>query len=633
MTIHQILLKYWGYSDFRPLQEEIIHSVLSGKDTLALLPTGGGKSLCFQIPALALEGTCIVVSPLIALMKDQVDNLKKRGIPAASLHSGMHPDEIDIILGNCRYGNVKILYVSPERLQSQKLRETIRHLKVNLIAVDEAHCISQWGYDFRPPYLEIAAIRPLQPNVPILALTATATPEVVKDIQKKLEFREENLFQKSFERKNLTYLVIKEEDKRNRLLRILEKVKGTGIIYVRNRRETKEIADFLVRSNISADFYHGGLDSGTRDKRQLAWTREQKRIIVSTNAFGMGIDKPNVRLVVHLDLPDSIEAYFQEAGRGGRDEKQAYAVLLFDESDITGARQQLLKSFPELNLIRDVYQALGNYFQLPVGMGKDAQYGFDLPHFAEQYGFQPVAVFHCLKFLEKEGYLLLSEGVRQPSRVYIKASKEELYRFQVEHEILDNFIKTLLRSYSGILSDFTPINESELARRVNIPVAKVEEYLKYLEKLTLLDYLPATDKPRIIFLQERVDSRYLTISSEVYLDRKRDAENRLEMMINYVVSQNKCRSQYLLSYFGEINSRRCGKCDVCIERNKINLNELEFKQVVDIIKPVLKNRECSLEEIVVAAVEIDEDKVLKTLQWLIENEKVIMSSNRKYKWR
>ncbi len=633
MTLHQILLKYWGYSNFRPLQEEIIQSVLDGKDTLTLLPTGGGKSLCFQVPALARDGVCLVISPLIALMKDQVDNLKKRGIPAAAIYSGMHADEIDIILGNCKFGNIKLLYLSPERLITAKMRESIKRMKVSLLAVDEAHCVSQWGYDFRPPYLQIASIRSIIPGVPVMALTATATPKVVKDIQRKLEFKKENVFQKSFERKNLTYLVLKEEDKLKRLVKILSKVRGPGIVYVRNRRQTKEIAEHLQRNNISADFYHAGLDPKTRDNRQSAWINEEKRIIVSTNAFGMGIDKPNVRVVVHLDLPDSIEAYFQEAGRGGRDEKRAYAVLLYETADILDSRHNLSISFPELDTIRDVYQALGNYFQLPVGMGKDQQFDFDLGAFAEQYNFQPVIVYNCLKFLEKEGFVMLTEGLHQPSKVYIKAAKEELYRFQVEHEPFDHFIKTMLRSYSGILSDFTMFSEQELARRSNLSLEKVITNLKHLARLQILDYIPQTDKPRIIFIQERLDTRDLTISPENYRDRLKDAEKRLEKMIGYAETANKCRSQALLAYFGECNTKRCGKCDVCIKRNKISLNEMEFDRIVEIIKPVLKTKPCTMEDLVVAADPIHEDKIIRAVQWLIDNEKIVMDRERRFRWK
>ena len=466
----------------------------------------------------------------------------------------------------------------------------------------------------------------------MLALTATATPKVVKDIQRRLEFKKENVFQKSFERKNLTYLVLKEEDKLKRLVKIISKVKGPGIVYVRNRRHTKEIAEYLQKNKISADFYHAGLDPRTRDLRQSAWINEEKRIIVSTNAFGMGIDKPNVRVVVHLDLPDSIEAYFQEAGRGGRDEKRAYAVLLYETSDVLDSRHNLALSYPELKTIRDVYQALGNYFQLPVGMGRDLACDFDLAAFADQYKFQPVIVFNCLKFLEKEGFVMLTEGLRQPSRVFIKAQKEELYRFQVEHEPFDHFIKTMLRSYSGILSGFVIFSEAELARRSDLSVEKVVSNLKYLGKLQLLDYLPQTDKPRVIFIQERLDTRDLTISPENYSDRLKDAEKRLEKMIGYAETTNKCRSQALLAYFGECHTKRCGRCDVCIERNKISLNEMEFDSVVSAIKPLLKTKPCTIDELVAGADPINEDKVIRAVQWLVDNEKITIDTDRKYRW-
>ncbi|HSN50872.1 MAG TPA: ATP-dependent DNA helicase RecQ, partial [Bacteroidales bacterium] len=498
MNIHQILQKYWGYPAFRPLQEDIIQSVLDGNDTLALLPTGGGKSLTFQVPAMAQEGICIVISPLISLMKDQVDNLKKKGINAAAIYSGMHQDEIDIALNNSRFGHNKLLYVSPERLTTPKMRDALKRMKVNLLAVDEAHCISQWGYDFRPPYLQIAEIREFLPGVPILALTATATPQVIEDIQDKLKFRKQNLFQKSFERKNLTYFVFHEEDKRHRILKIIEKVKGAGIIYVRNRRQTKEISDFLVKNGIPATFYHAGLDTPERDKRQTAWMKEEKRVIVATNAFGMGIDKPNVRFVIHIDIADSIEAYFQEAGRAGRDEKESFAVLLYEKSNILDARHNLSSAYPEIKLIRDIYQALGNYLKIPVGSGRDSSSDFDLADFSAQYRFSPIIVYNALKFLEKEGYLILNEAIHGPSRIFIKADKESLYRFQVENASFDPFIKTLLRSYAGILTEFSSIREEELAKRSNLSKEQVIDLLGKLHKREVLDYVPRAESPRII---------------------------------------------------------------------------------------------------------------------------------------
>jgi ATP-dependent DNA helicase RecQ len=632
LTIHQILLKYWGYSAFRPLQEEIIRSVMEGSDTLALLPTGGGKSICYQVPAMTREGICLVISPLIALMKDQVENLKKRGIPAAAVYSGMHRNEIGRVISNCRYGATKLLYISPERLTTEFMREAVRQMKINLLAVDEAHCISQWGYDFRPPYLEITNIRPLLPKVPVLALTATATPKVVLDIRQKLGFKNENLFQKSFERKNLTYYVIREEDKMNRLLRIVNKVKGPGIVYVRNRRQTKEIADFLKKNRISADHYHAGLDPRVRDQRQIAWIREDKRIIVATNAFGMGIDKPNVRFVVHMDIPDSIEAYFQEAGRGGRDEKAAFAVLLYEKADILDARHNIGMAYPEIKVIRDVYQALGNYFQVPVGAGRDLQFDFDLAHFSDQYRFQHVVAFNALKLLEKEGFILLTDAFFNPSKLFIRAGKEELYRFQVENASLDHFIKTILRSYGGILSDFVKISESELARRTGISEEQAIRNLMFMVKIGLVDYVRQTDKPQLIFVRERVNINDISLSPENYKLRQKEAVERIEAMIGYVESTNRCRSQALLAYFGDVKSRRCGKCDVCLERNKVSLNQVEFDRIVETIKPVLKLKSCTMDEIIATAGSIQDEKVLRAIQWLVDNDKIRIEPGGKYRW-
>lgn len=633
MTIQQILLKYWGYPSFRPMQEEIIQSILDGKDTLALLPTGGGKSITFQVPALAKEGICLVISPLIALMKDQVDNLKKRGIHAAAIYSGMHPDEIDIVLNNCRLGENKLLYVSPERLVTEKMRDAIRRMNINLIAVDEAHCISQWGYDFRPPYLRITEIREFLPSVPVLALTATATSEVIKDIQEKLTFKQPNVLRKSFERKNLTYYVLKEEDKFRRLEKIIKTVKGCGIVYVRNRKHTKEIADFLTKKRISATYYHAGLDPKERVKRQNEWMTEQKSVIVATNAFGMGIDKPNVRFVIHVDLPDSVEAYFQEAGRAGRDEKRSYAILLYETSDIINARHNLSVTYPELSMIKSVYQALGNSFQIPLGAGRDVSFDFDISQFSDRYKFSSAIVFNALKLLEKEGYLILSEGIHEPSGIHIKADKESLYRFQVENVAYDDFIKLILRSYSGIFSGFVKIHEDELARRANLTRPKVIELLKKLDKVGVLDYQQQTGKPQIIYSEGLLDAKHLSISPENYKYRINDAERRLDAVINYAESLHKCRSQALLTYFGETGAKRCGKCDVCIERNKIELNDLEFETILMQIKPVLLSGSYTLRELVDIPKNMQEDKIIKVIQWLADSGKIILDEERKYHWK
>ncbi len=632
MNIHQILIKYWGYSNFRELQEEIIQSVISGKDTIALLPTGGGKSICFQVPALALEGVCLVVTPLIALMKDQVGNLETKGITAAAIFSGMTQHQIDKIVDDCIKGEIKFLYLSPERLQSESFRQRMHKIKIGLLAVDESHCISQWGYDFRPPYLKIAEIREFLPKVPVLALTATATPEVVKDIQSKLLFKTENLFQKSFERSNLTYFVINEEDKLNRMLRIMHKIKGTGIVYVRNRKKTRDIAEFLNKNGVIADYYHAGLDQRIRDRKQLEWKTNKTRVIVSTNAFGMGIDKPDVRFVIHIDIPDSPEAYFQEAGRGGRDEKQAYGIMLWSQSDIMDAKENLENAYPPIEEIRNIYNALGNYYNVAIGSGEDAAFEFEINEFCNQYGFKPIIVFNSLKFLEKDGYITATEALYNPSKIMILVNKEDLYRFQVLNPHVDTFIKVLLRSYSGILSNYANINENELAYRVGTTVEKIKEIIIKLHKHGIVDYIPQKSKPQVIFTSKRIDEKYLLISKEHYQDRKNIAIERLNAMIKFVNSNNKCRSQILLTYFGEKESKRCGKCDVCLERNKLELNEREFDIALETIKPLLQSRAMSLHDLVVTS-KVSEDKALKVIQWLLDNEKIIYNDENKLIWK
>lgn len=631
--IRDILIRYWGHSTFRPLQEEIIQSVMDGKDTLALLPTGGGKSVCFQVPAMAMEGVCLVITPLIALMKDQVENLKKKGIKAVAVYSGMHRNEIRIAFDNCAYGDVKFLYLSPERLQTEQFQLVIRKIKVCLLAVDEAHCISQWGYDFRPPYMKIAETRQFIPKVPVLALTATATPGVIKDIQKSLGFKTENVFSKSFERKNLTYIVIREEDKNGRLLRILRKVPGPGVIYVRNRKKTVETATFLTKNGIKADFYHAGLDMATRSKKQDAWIREEKRIMVATNAFGMGIDKPNVRLVVHIDLPDSIEAYFQEAGRGGRDEKRSYAVTLYQQADLSKLLENFQKEYPPIEKIKDIYQSLGNYFQLPVGSGKDESFDFELYPFCRNYGFNPVIVYNSLRFLEREGYLLMNESVEAPSKIHFEANREDIYRFQVENPKIDPFIKLLLRSYSGVFTEFVPVNEAELARRAGIKEEEIVANLERLQKAGILSYARRPGKPQIIFPVERLDVKNLRISAENYHERKRFATIRMEAVTEYITSEELCRSQMLLKYFGEKNAPRCGRCDVCLERNKMNLNELEFEQIRVKVKELLQEKPMTLAELVFEAGHFGEAHLLMVIRWLEDKGAVTRDEQMRYAWR
>ncbi len=568
-SIHSLLKQYWGYDAFRPLQEDIINSVLQRKDTLALLPTGGGKSICYQIPGLVKEGLCLVISPLIALMKDQVEALKKKGIPATAIFSGMNSYEIDLSLNQSVYAKVKFLYVSPERLKSPAFLEHFKQMKIGLIAVDEAHCISQWGYDFRPPYLEIAKIRTYHPDVPVVALTATATTEVIEDICGKLSFKKDfQIFRKSFYRSNLIYIVYKEEDKKSRLLRIIKALPGTGLVYVRNRKQTQEIAEFLQKNGISSDFYHAGLSPKERDYKQNLWMSGKKRVIAATNAFGMGIDKPDVRFVAHLDIPDSPEAYFQEAGRGGRDEKTAYAILLYTNNDILNLDLQFSQSYPELNYIRNVYQAICNYYQVPVGSGEDLSFDFDIAGFCDTYNLKVILVFNAIKFLEKEGYLLLPDYQEAISKIFIPINKEQLYIFQVENKRFEPFIKLLLRSYGGMFTDFVPVHESELAKRIGSTEESVSKVLDILNQKQIIVYKKKTKKQQLVFTSARVPLNNVYISDANYKDLKQAAEKRKNAMQAYVQSADTCRSSLLLQYFGEKNLIKCGHCDVCIAEKK-----------------------------------------------------------------
>lgn len=631
-TIHQILKNNWGHSQFRPMQEEIIQSVMSGKDTLALLPTGGGKSICFQVPGLAINGLCLVISPLIALMKDQVENLNSKNIKAAALYSGMHRMEIERTLSNCLFGETKFLYVSPERLKSDDFLVNLTRMNIGLIAVDEAHCISQWGYDFRPPYLEIADIREYFPKVPMIALTATATPLVVEDIQDKLKFRERNVFQKSFARSNLIYLTLRTENKMERLLRIIHNIKGTGIIYVRNRRKTQEIATFLQKRNITAEFYHAGLSVEERDEKQNDWIKGIKKIMVSTNAFGMGIDKPDVRFVVHIDIPDSIEAYFQEAGRGGRDEKKSWAFMLYDELDIEELQKKYIESFPELSFIRNVYKALCNYLQIPIEHGKDRVFDFDFTKFAKNYNFPTLLCYNALKFLEKEGYFVLNEAYYKPSKITIRCSNEEIYRFQVANIKYDSFIKTLLRSYGGLFSSFVQIKEQDLADRLNIGYSQVIAILIHLEKNGIIIYDQQTDKAQIIITANRVNENQITLSYDRYQFLKETAKKRIDAMLNYTINQTKCRSKLLLEYFGETNTLRCGECNICIKRNKMNINDFEFNNTVHIIKPLLQEKPMKMEEVVKSVDIFTEEKTIEIIRWLIDKEKIDIMEDKTLMW-
>jgi ATP-dependent DNA helicase RecQ len=628
MTIHEILQKYWNFSEFRLLQEDIIRSVLDGKDTLALMPTGGGKSLCFQVPALLNPGICIVVSPLIALMKDQVENLKERGIDAIAIVSGMGKREVDILLDNCIYGPVKFLYLSPERLLSDLVRERIRHMNVNLIAVDEAHCISQWGYDFRPSYLHLSELRELHPKVPVLALTATATDRVVDDIQEKLNFRQPNVFRKSFERKNLSYVVFNEENKTRKLLSIIKKVKGSGIIYVRNRRETQEVARMLNQQDISSDFYHAGLESAQRSKRQEAWKTNKTRIIVATNAFGMGIDKPDVRFVIHLDLPESLEAYYQEAGRAGRDEKKAYAVLLYNRSDRLQLEKKLELSFPSIDEIKQVYHYLGNYFQLAFEAGEGISFEFDLADFCSRFKLEPIKAINCLKFLEHDEYITLSESVFLPSRLKIIVSAEEIYRFQIENAQYDSFIKMVLRSYGGLYDQYAAINEYDIAQRTQKTKAQVILILKKLEELGLVSYLQQTDKPHLQYLRSRTDSKTMYIDHPYLADRKTITEKQVHSVIHYAES-SVCRNKTLLEYFGEEVDYICGVCDVCLEEKRRKNKAFVPDDITSEIMQVLSANHLTLDELVSGLHHGVEKERIEIIRLLLDGGK-IKTDGRKY---
>lgn len=583
----QILKKYWGYDDFRALQGDIIDSIASGHDTLGLMPTGGGKSLTFQVPAMAMEGICIVVTPLIALMKDQVANLVSKGIKALAIHSGLSSQEISIAFDNAIFGNFKFLYISPERLSTDLFRDKLQQMKVAILAVDEAHCISQWGYDFRPSYLKLAELRDLLPGVPVLALTATATLDVVNDIQEKLKFQSPRVFRKSFERSNLIYVVRYAEDKEERLVQIMESTQGSAIVYVRSRKKTRELAVMLNEKGIRAEYFHAGLDHNVRDERQKRWTIGQTRVMVATNAFGMGIDKPDVRLVVHIDAPDSPEAYFQEAGRAGRDEKKAYALLLWSNADGNRLQKNIVSAFPEQEMVKRVYEALGNFFQLAVGSGYNMVYDFNIAHFCSSYHFNLMVVYNSLKILQRACYIEYTEEMEMPSRVHFLMEKDELYKFQVANEAFDAFVKLLLRSYTGLFTEYVVVHEEILASRAGITRDVVYKYLNKLDHLRVIHYIPQKKTPLVVFTSSREDVQHVTLSREVYADRKERYEARVNAITSYATTTHICRSRMLLQYFGETNAPNCGKCDVCIDRKKASVNDTLFEKTEQELRSVL----------------------------------------------
>lgn len=630
MSIYtDILEKYWGYKSFRPLQEEIITSVGEGRDTLALMPTGGGKSITFQVPALATNGVCVVITPLIALMKDQVENLRSHGIKAYAIYTGMSTSEIKIALENCANDpETKFLYCSPERLGSQAFREHLKRMHVNLLAIDEAHCISQWGYDFRPHYLQIADIRKLIPDAPVLAVTATATPQVVDDIQYRLAFKQKNVFRKSFERANLTYMVRQTEDKPQYVLKIINSIPGTGIVYARSRNRTKEYADFLCQNGISADFYHAGLSPDERDLKQTQWKLGTTRVIVATNAFGMGIDKPDVRFVIHVDLPDTLEAYFQEAGRGGRDEKRAYAVMLYQNRDASKLSQRVGHSYPDLQTVREVYNKICDYLQIPIEWGKDRSFDFDLPDFIQKFHVEPNIALGCLNILQQAGYLEFDADPKSSSRIMFIVGRDDLYNYQSANADEEDFIRVLLRSYTGLFSEYRPIDETQLAKNMkkeNIGRQQVYEFLKKLAHDHIIDYIPQKKLPQIYFTEERLLTEALYFPPSVYLDRKKLFVEKINAVVKYATA-DRCRVQMLLEYFGMHDVRPCGTCDHCLRKNFLDISNAQFETLLIDIRQSLANGKKSITDLV-DSLNHNPDTALRVIRWMMDNKQLSQNAD------
>ena len=589
MDYKQILHQYWGYDDFRGIQREIIESIGSGHDTLGLMPTGGGKSITFQVPAMAMEGACIVITPLIALMKDQVQHLLEKGIRATAIYSGMTRHEIIVALENAIFGGIKILYVSPERLNSSLFQAKLKHMKVNFITVDEAHCISQWGYDFRPSYLHISDIRKLKPDVPVLALTATATPEVVDDIQERLQFKPKNVFKMSFERKNLIYVVRIATDKDGELIHILESMKGSAIVYVRSRRHSKEIAELLTKNNLPATYYHAGLDHSVKDQRQDDWQHDKVRVMVATNAFGMGIDKPDVRVVVHYDCPDSLEAYFQEAGRAGRDGQRSYAVLLYNNSDERKLDKRITDNFPEKEFIRTVYEHLSYYYQVATGSGGGHTFAFDIDQFCRTFHHFPIQVNSALQILDRSEYLEYETDPDASARVMFLLNRNELYRLSELSPNEDNLITTLLRNYGGLFTDYSYIDEGLIAQQAGLTQQQVYLILKSLSQRHILHFIPRRKTPLITYARDREDGERIIIPREVYEERKEQFTHRVHCVIAYAKNDTMCRSRQLLRYFGEKRAADCGLCDACLANKTNQLSDERVKPAIDKIKELLSD--------------------------------------------
>ena len=613
----KILKRYWGYDDFRGIQREIIDSLLSGHDTLGLMPTGGGKSICFQVPALMREGVCIVVTPLIALMKDQVAHLRKRGILASAIYSGMSRQEIITVLENAIFGGVKLLYVSPERLSTEIFQVKLRHMSVSFITVDEAHCISQWGYDFRPSYLEIAHIRTVKPDIPVLALTATATPHVADDIQRQLSFNDGRLFRMSFSRPNLGYVVRRAPDKEAELLHILRSMGGSAIVYVRSRRRTKEIAEMLTREGLSATHYHAGLEPSVKDERQKAWHDDEVRVMVATNAFGMGIDKPDVRLVLHIDCPDSPEAYFQEAGRAGRDGARSWAVLLYNGSDQRKLHKRVGDTFPDKALIREVYDHLSYYFEIGVGSGRGATFAFDIEKFCRVFKHFPVQTDSALHILDRSGYIHYDTDPDNRSRLFFLLNRFELNQLERLVGNEERVITALLRLYGGLFTDYCYIEESYVAVQAKLTRQEVYETLKELRRRHILDYVPQSSTPLITYTQRREDGCNLVIPPSVYEERREQYEARINHMLRYATDNSVCRSRQLLDYFGETDSKDCGHCDVCLGKRRESKDACE--QIMELLGDGKSHPISELLTLSLPKTQMD-----AALEYLVHEEKVLV---------
>ncbi len=619
MTYHEILKQYWGYDNFRGIQEDIINSIGEGHDTLGLMPTGGGKSITFQVPALAKPGLCIVITPLIALMKDQVRNLRDRGIKALAIFSGMTREEIVIALENCIFGDYKFLYISPERLFTEIFQTKLKSMNISMITVDESHCISQWGYDFRPAYLKINILREILPNVPILALTATATPEVVEDIQKQLGFKDGRVFRMSFERKNLAYIVRDTDNKQEELLHILSRIQGSAIVYTRNRKRTKEIAELLNQNNITATFYHAGLNNALKDSRQKSWLTDETRVMVATNAFGMGIDKPDVRIVIHVDLPDSPEAYFQEAGRAGRDGNKAYAVMMFSKSDKTTLLKRIPDTFPDKDFIRKIYEDINYYYQMAMGDGTGCTYAFDIDEFCRNFKHFPVQTDSALKILTRAGYIEYTDEQENGSRLIFTMRREELYKLQNNDVDVEKLLNVILRSYTGLFTDYAFINEDALALRTGLSRQRIYEILIMLTKRHILHYIPYKKTPYIIYTRERQETSRIILSKDIYEKRKESYQNRIDAMIEYCTSTENCRSRMLLKYFGEKNQNNCGQCDVCLKKHNSGIKKGEFQNIENEIKELINKNPMSSADLLFA-LKYDHKKAHKVIDYMLQEE-------------